>query len=266
MDYEGRGSHALITLNRPERRNALGAELCRDLRTAYERLEADPQILCGIITGAGTAFCAGRDVSETMWPGDGSPHEVAAPPRDLYYDNKLSKPIIGAVNGPAFGGGMIMALCFCDLVVTMDSALFELSEVQRSLLRAWDIGWNLGLPRHAAMEVALGYRLSGQRLYELGIANEVVTAADELLPAAERRAAHFENLSQAIVRGHRELVRAHAKPVMAPEVHARWQELKAAHELTPEFDEGDRSFLDKRAPAYSPLRSAARPGAGGAFE
>jgi enoyl-CoA hydratase/carnithine racemase len=247
--YERVDSCAMITLNRPERRNALGAELCNDLRIAYQRFEADEGALAAVITGEGAAFCAGRDVKETIWS-DGEPHDVVPPPRDLYYDNNLSKPVIGAVNGYAYGGGMILALCFCDLLVSTSSALFEMSEVQRSLLRAWDIGWNLGLPRHTAMEVALGYRLTGRRLHELGIVNEIVDDISDLVPAALRRGEHFAGLSQAIVRGHRELVRAQAKPVMAPEVAERWLELKAAHELTPDFDEGDKAFLEKRAGAY----------------
>ena len=249
VSYERVGSCALITLNRPARRNALGRELCRDLRSAYESFDADGDAVAAVITGAGTAFCAGRDVKETVWS-DGQAHDVVPPPRDLYYDNELSKPVIGAVNGHAFGGGMILALCFCDLLVSARSALFEMSEVQRSLLRAWDIGWNLGLPRHSAMEIALGYRLTGQRLYELGIVNEVVDEFAELVPAALRRGEHFAGLSPAIVRGHRELVRAHSRPVMAPEVADRWRELKAAHELTSDFDEGDKAFLEKRHPAY----------------
>ena len=250
VKYERAGTCAVITLNRPERRNALGGELCRDLRAAYERLESDAEVKSAVITGAGSAFCAGRDIKETVWPADGGAHDVVPPPRDLYYDNALTKPVIGAVNGHAFGGGMILALCFCDLLVSVRTALFEMSEVQRSLLRAWDIGWNLGLPRHSAMEVALGYRLSGQRLHELGVVNEVVDSLDDLLPAAARWAQHFDDLSDAIVRGHKELVRAHARPQMLEAVHDRWQQLKAAHELTPDFDEGDRSFLDKREPAY----------------
>jgi enoyl-CoA hydratase/carnithine racemase len=249
--YERVGCCALITLNRPERRNALGRELSRDLRAAYEKFEEDQEAVAAVITGSGTAFCAGRDVKETIWA-DGQPHEVVPPPRDLYYDNELSKPVIGAVNGQAFGGGMILALCFCDLLVSTRSALFEMSEVQRSLLRAWDIGWNLGLPRHSAMEVALGYQLTGQRLYELGIVNELVDDIGDLVPAALRRGEHFADLSQAVVRGHRELVRAHSRPVMAPDVAERWQELKAAHELTSDFDEGDKAFLEKRDAAYGP--------------
>jgi dehydration protein DpgD len=212
VTYEKEGQLAMITLRRPERRNALGRELCRDLRAAYDQFEADTDVAVGILTGQGN-FCAGRDIKETRWADGDEPHDAGFPSPDLFYYSRLTKPLIAAVNSYAFGGGMLLALAFPDLVICAESAVFELSEVQRSLLGAWELGWNLGVPRAAAMEIALGYRMSGRRAYELGLANAVVPD-DELVDTAREWARQLLILPPAIIRRHRELLRLHsARPM-----------------------------------------------------
>ncbi|MFF4795594.1 enoyl-CoA hydratase/isomerase family protein [Streptomyces sp. NPDC001276] len=238
---------AVITLRRPERRNALGRELCRDLRAAYEAFEEDTDVAVGILTGEGN-FCAGRDIKETRWDAEG-PHDAGFPSPDLFYYSQLTKPLIAAVNSYAFGGGMLLALAFPDLVICAESAVFELSEVQRSLLGAWELGWNLGLPRAAAMEIALGYRMSGRRAYELGLANAVVPD-DQLLDTAREYAQKLLVLPPAIIRRHRELLRKHADRPMSAEVKALWERYWDEHMHSVDFDEGDRAFLEKREAKY----------------
>lgn len=249
VTFEKDGPIAVITLCRPERRNALGRELCRDLRAAYEAFEADEEVTVGIITGEGN-FCAGRDIKETKWDNTDGPHDAGFPSPDLFYYSRLTKPLISAVNSYAFGGGMLLALAIPDLVICAESALFELSEVQRSLLGAWELGWNLGLPRPVAMEIALGYQMTGRRAYELGLANAVVPD-DKLLDVAKEWARKLFVLPPAIIKRHRELVRKHADRPMSDEVKALWERYWDEHMNSADFDEGDRAFLDKRSAKYT---------------
>jgi enoyl-CoA hydratase/carnithine racemase len=248
VTYEKDGQIAIITLRRPERRNALGRELCRDLREAFTELEADPEVWVGILTGEGN-FCAGRDLKETTWDGAEGPHDAGFPSPDLFYHNRLSKPLISAVNSYAFGGGLLLALSFPDLVICGESAVFELSEVQRSLLGAWEAGWDLGLPRPIAMEMALGYQIGGRRAYEVGLANAVVPD-EKLLDTAKEWARRVLVLPPAIVKRHRELVRKHAARPMSDEVKTLWERYWDEHMNSADFDEGDRAFLEKRAAQY----------------
>ncbi|MFC5746587.1 enoyl-CoA hydratase/isomerase family protein [Actinomadura rugatobispora] len=248
VTYEKEGRIAVITLRRPDRRNALGRDLCRDLRAAYEAFENDTDVAVGILTGEGN-FCAGRDIKETRWDDPEGPHDAGFPSPDLFYYSRLTKPLISAVNSYAFGGGMLLALAFPDLVICAESAVFELSEVQRSLLGAWELGWNLGLPRAVAMEVALGYRMSGRRAHELGLANAVVPD-DQLMDTAREWAQKLLVLPPAIIRRHRELLRKHADRPMSTEVKELWERYWDEHMHSVDFDEGDRAFLEKREAKY----------------
>ncbi len=112
---------AILTLNRPDARNALGREIREGLAAAWTRFERDPALRVAILTGAGDkAFCAGGDLKEMVETG------MAVPPRDMYalpYDTiELSKPTIAAVNGVAFAGGWMIAQA-CDLCVASTTAL-----------------------------------------------------------------------------------------------------------------------------------------------
>lgn len=131
--YQKYGPVAQVTLNRPEKLNALSVELTRQFRQRIEEIDRDPEIRVGIITGAGRAFCTGTDVHERQL---GDRHDLA-PGMDGGYSSgdflaKLLnwKPMIAAVAGPAVGGGLGLALN-CELIVAADTAKFQISQIHR---------------------------------------------------------------------------------------------------------------------------------------
>src|SRR4051795_2733840 len=177
----------LITLNRPDARNAVNAALAAGLAAALDRLDADDDLQAGILTGAGKGFSAGMDLKAFV-AGE-SPHVegrgfagiVQGPPR---------KPLIAAVEGFAVAGGFEIALA-CDLVVAARDARFGIPEVKRGLVAAG--GGLLRLPSripyHLAMELALtGDPIGAERAEAVGLVSRL-TAPGEALPGALELAA-----------------------------------------------------------------------------
>src|SRR5688500_15521024 len=163
----------LITLNRPEARNAVNGELAQGVADALDRLDAEPALRVGILTGAGGTFCSGMDLKafvtgERPWVGDRGFAGIA--------QRSANKPLIAAVEGYALAGGFEVAMS-CDLIVAARDARFGIPEVKRSLVAA--AGGLIRLPKripyHVAMELALtGDPIEAPRAYELGIVNRVV--------------------------------------------------------------------------------------------
>jgi len=144
---------AVITLNRPETRNALSREVREGLRAAWARFEADEEARIAILTGSGDkAFCAGGDLKEMVETG------MAVPPRDFYalpYDTiELSKPTIAAVNGHAFAGGWMIAQA-CDLCVASSNAKFAITEVKVGRGSPWAAPLIHMIPQRVFMEFML---------------------------------------------------------------------------------------------------------------
>ncbi|HYF24469.1 MAG TPA: crotonase/enoyl-CoA hydratase family protein [Baekduia sp.] len=185
---ERRDAVLLITLNRPEVRNAVNAAVAEGIGKALDELDADDGLQVGVLTGAGGFFCAGMDLGafvkgESAWFGDRGFAGIA--------QRAARKPLIAAVEGFAVAGGMEIALS-CDLIVAAQGAKMGIPEVKRSLVAAG--GALLRLPRrmpyHVAMELALtGDPLPAERFHEFGLVNHVVepgTAVDAALELAGR--------------------------------------------------------------------------------
>ena len=163
----------VIILNRPEARNAVNGELAQGVADALDRLDAEPALRVGVLSGAGGTFCAGMDLKafvkgERPWVGDRGFAGIT--------QRAAKKPLIAAVEGYALAGGFEVALS-CDLIVAADDAKFGIPEVKRSLVAA--AGGLIRLPKripyHVAMELALtGDPITARRAYELGIVNRVV--------------------------------------------------------------------------------------------
>ncbi|MBM3221199.1 MAG: enoyl-CoA hydratase/isomerase family protein [Candidatus Rokubacteria bacterium] len=189
--YEVKDGIATLTLNRPERLNALGDTLREDLHDAVERASDDPEVRVMIVTGAGKGFCSGGDVkamSERKERGSGRPlMEKVAPGRDLTVLalRDAPRPIIAAVNGAAAGAGMNLALA-CDMRLASTAAKFAQAFVRRGLHPDW--GGTYFLPRvvgtaKAAELIFTGEVIDAQEALRLGIVS-AVHAPEELMPAA----------------------------------------------------------------------------------
>ncbi len=185
---ERQGHVLVVTINRPEARNAVNAQVHEGLGDALEQAEHDPEVRALILTGAGDkAFCAGADLvalarGEPIVPPDKAKRAWGFAG---FVQHPISKPIIAAVNGFALGGGTELALA-SDLVVAVDTAQFGLPEVKRGIIAAAGGAFRLvnQLPDKIAMEILLtGEPISAQRALELGFANRVVPA-ERLMEAA----------------------------------------------------------------------------------
>ena len=182
------GHILIVTINRPEARNAVNAAVHIGIGTALEEAETDSEIRAVVITGAGDkSFCAGADLvalsrGESLYPGD--PAQQAWGFAGMV-SHPISKPIIAAVNGFAFGGGCEIAL-MSDIIVAADHAQFGLPEVKVGLFAAAGGAFRLAqqLPKKLAMEYMLtGDPIPAARAAEFGLVNHVVPLAD-LLPTA----------------------------------------------------------------------------------
>jgi 2-(1,2-epoxy-1,2-dihydrophenyl)acetyl-CoA isomerase len=189
--YESAGGVATLTLNRPERLNALGDTLRDDLQDAVTRASDDPEVRVIVVTGAGKGFCAGGDVkamNERKEQGGGRPlMEKVAPGRDrtVLALRDAPKPVIAAVNGAAAGAGMNLALA-CDIRLASTAAKFSQAFVRRGLHPDW--GGTYFLPRvvglaKAAELIWTGEIIDAQEALRLGIVT-AVHAPEELMPAA----------------------------------------------------------------------------------
>src|SRR5215211_7758978 len=179
------GGIASITLNRPEKQNALAGHMRRDLAEALEHAGSDPEVRVVILTGAGRAFCTGADVarmSELMERGEVEEFRrlLGAGRRVLTAMRRMLKPVVAAVNGPAYGAGFNLVLA-SDLRLAAESATFSQSFVKVGLHPDWGGSF------------FLGDAVDARRAYELGLVNRVVPDAE--LAAETRRLA--ERLSTA---------------------------------------------------------------------
>jgi enoyl-CoA hydratase/carnithine racemase len=177
------GAVATLTINRPERMNAMDSAAHLALSEALDRLAEDAAVRVIVLTGAGDrAFSAGRDLKELAGQADGPGEAEIAERwtriRRLTDRFDFPKPIIARVRGLALGGGFELALA-CDIIVAADDASFALPEPLRGLIPF--AGGVHRLPRQIPLKTAMGFLLTGRRMsaaraYELGLVNEVVPA------------------------------------------------------------------------------------------
>ena len=170
----------IITLNRPEVRNAVDGDIATGVEAAIDQLEENDDLLIGIITGNGSAFCAGADLKVLA---QADPAAMPALTKRGHFagfvNRERTKPVIAAVNGAAVAGGFEIVLA-CDLVVATTTAVFGLPEAKRSLVAfAGGIFRSpRALPLNVAMEIALtGEPIDVQRAYSLGFVNRIVEPA-----------------------------------------------------------------------------------------
>jgi enoyl-CoA hydratase/carnithine racemase len=244
VETEHRGQVMVIRMNRPERLNALGRELRAGLAEAWCEFRDSDQLEVAVFTGTGRAFCAGEDMKESIQRGapGGGEQTVENP----FMNGTLQKPVIAAINGYAMGGGF-MLVERTDLRVAVPGAVFEISEAKRWLLGGYNHGFLAGLPHPIATEMALGFRFTAERLYQVGFLNRLVEP-DELLPTAFEMAEHLLTLPPAS-RVNTIYMMRHMQPSVAPNL----KHLAAAlheHGAKDDLMESRRAFAEKRKPNF----------------
>jgi enoyl-CoA hydratase len=189
---ERRGRVLLITINRPDQRNAVNAAVSHGIAAALDELDADSGLSVGVLTGAGKGFCAGMDLKAFV---AGERPHVEGRGFAGITQRSAEKPLIAAIEGFAVAGGLEVALA-CDLIVAGRGARLGIPEVKRSLVAAGGALLRLPrtMPRNAAMELALtGDPIEAERAYELGLVNRLADpgqALDVALQLAETIAAN----------------------------------------------------------------------------
>ena len=238
---------AIITLNRPEARNALGKEIRAGLFAAWERFERDPALRVAILTGAGDkAFCAGGDLKEM------TETRMQAPPRDMFPvpgdTIELTKPTIAAVNGVAFAGGFLIAQA-CDLCVASTDAAFAITEVKVGRSSPWAAPLIHMIPQRIMMELVLtGRPISAQRAYEVGLVNRLAKP-EQLTHAALELASEILQGAPLSVRAAREMVMLSTEMSRSAALRAARHASEAAY-CSEDAQEGPRAFAEKRRPQW----------------
>ncbi len=244
------GKILTVTIERPERMNALHPPANYELAKCFDEFAADPDLWVVIITGAGDrAFSAGNDLKYTAETG-----HLEVPPTGfagLTSRFDLDKPVIAAVGGVAMGGGFEIALA-CDLIVASENAIFALPEPRVGLLAA--AGGVHRLPRQIGMKRAMGMILTGRRVsaeegLQLGFVNDVVPAG-ELMSAARRWAEMILECAPLSVRASKQCVlQGFGNPELEKAMTAHY-EAAATLYRSEDFKEGPRAFAEKRPPQW----------------
>jgi enoyl-CoA hydratase len=236
-----------ITLDRPTKRNAVDGATSRALAAALDRLDADPDLAVGVLTGAGGTFCAGMDLKAFLdgdapeVPGRGFGGLTQAPP---------SKPLIAAVEGYALAGGCELVLA-CDLVVAAEDAIFGLPEVGLGLIAG--SGGLLRLPHRVPRVVAAELALTGDRFgaqdgHRWGLVNRLVPPGTARDAAVELAARIARNAPLAVAATKRLLA---ASDLPADEAWARQEDELVAIKASADAQEGARAFAERRPPRWT---------------
>jgi enoyl-CoA hydratase len=249
VDYDVRDHVAILTLDRPEARNAVNAELAAALEAAVDRLEADDDVWVGVLAANGPVFCAGADL-KAISAGQAEGIITRRSGFAGICRRERTKPIVAAVDGPALAGGCEIVAA-CDLVVASTHAAFGIPEVKRSLVAAAGGLFRLArkLPPNVAMAMALtGEPISAEQAYVHGLVNELVepgAVLEHALALAEKITAN----APVAVRMSRDVV---LRAALAADDDA-WRISNEAYKAvlgTEDFKEGPRAFVEKRPPNW----------------
>jgi enoyl-CoA hydratase len=250
--YDVAGSVAVVTLNRPEQRNALGPQMLRDLFKALSAAKEDANIRTVVLTGAGDkAFCAGADLAGFAADASEVDRHVE---RGLFVDlflaiERLGKPLVGCINGHALAGGFGLALS-CDLLVAADGATFGTPEIR---VGVWPMMITSIVTRNLGRKRALQLFMTGERIdartaLQWGFVNRVVPAS-EVRDSAMQWAQEISKWSPLVMR----LGRNAFYEIDGLDFEATLRRLQSeltVVSLSEDFREGVRAFLEKREPNF----------------
>ncbi|TCZ65471.1 enoyl-CoA hydratase-related protein [Roseicella aquatilis] len=241
---------ALVTINRPEARNAVNGAVAQGLEAAVERIEQDPEIWAAVLTGAGPhAFCAGADLKEVS---AGNSKSLATEKGGFggFVRASRTKLWIAAAQGHALAGGLELLLA-CDLAVAAETANLGLPEVKRSLVAGAGGVFRLprALPKAIALQmIATGEPIPATRAAQFGLVNSVVPA-DQVVPTALDLARRVCANAPVAVRESLAVARR-AADLAEEELWAISAKASAFIRTTEDFQEGPRAFVEKRAPRW----------------
>ncbi len=261
VDYEIKGHVAIVTLNRPEARNAINPEVAVRLADAWQKARDDDNVRVIVVTGKGSAFCAGADLGQLipMMSGARKPEnewdervvkEPGITSRALLRNFDTVKPVIAAINGHAIAGGMEMVQG-TDIRVACPEAKFGVQEVKWAIFPAGGstVRLPVQLPFAKAMELLLtGDLISAEEAKEIGFLNYVVPADQimaKALEIAEKIAANGPIAVKAIRKSARACLGKPEQEALRIE-----NEISAPVFQTEDAREGPRAFMEKRKPAY----------------
>lgn len=250
------GGVRTITLNRPERMNAFNAQMCAEMRTAIEDAGAAPGIRAVLVTGAGRGFCAGQDLAEVL-PQPGKPTLGLGTVLDDHWNpviramRSLAKPIVGAVNGTAAGGGASLAFA-CDIVLAARSAKFIQAFSKLGLVP--DCGSSYFLPRlvgeaRAKALAMLGEPVGAEQAAAWGM---IWRAVDDASLSDEARAL-AERLAREPTYGHgltKEILQESWNNSLDAQLDLE-RDLQTAAGNSDDYTEGVTAFMEKRAPVFT---------------
>ena len=245
LETEKRGQIFIVRMNRPEALNALNFELRMGLAEAWTEFRESRDLEVAVFTGTGRGFCAGEDMKEALK--DKTPGGRNLPIEDPFRTGALEKPVIGAINGFAMGGGFMLVEC-TDLRVAADTAIFEVSEAKRWLLGGYNHGHLANLPYPVAMEMALGFRFTAKRFHELGFVNRLAPA-DQVVPVAVEMAEHLLTLPPASRVNTVHMMRR-MRPSIGP-AHQKLADRLHDHGAKSDLIESRAAFAEKRKPNWT---------------
>lgn len=253
VDYDKQGNVGIITINRPDARNAVNSDVANGIESAIDQMESDDEVWVGVLTGArtekGYIFSAGADLKQMATDPGGMSTERGGFGGLVQRDR--SKPLIAAVDGPALAGGTELVLA-TDLVVASTTAVFGIPEVKRNLVAAGGGLFRLPrkLPRNVAMELALTGRLDfpAERAHAFGWVNRLCEEGQALATALELAGEITENAPLAVRESRRIMLESTDEP---DEVGWRLSGEGIMKMFgTEDFSEGLTAFAEKRAPQW----------------
>ena len=238
---------AVITINRPQARNAVNGEVARGIAAAVEEFDGSADVRVLILTGAGGTFSAGMDLKGFL---AGESPNVEGRGFGGIAERPPAKPVIAAVEGYALAGGFEIALS-CDMIVASEAARFGLPEVRRGLVAG--AGGLLRLPRrvpyHLAMEIALtGEYFTAERLRQAGLVSSVIGVGEALAGARELAARVAQGAPLAVAASKRVIVES--ADWDSGEAFARQGEVIGPVFVSADAMEGAAAFAEKRAPVW----------------
>ncbi|MEM7273309.1 MAG: crotonase/enoyl-CoA hydratase family protein [Actinomycetota bacterium] len=249
IEYEKRDRLAVLTLNRPEARNAVNGELANRMEELLDDYESDPDLWTAILTANGPAFCAGADLKEIA-AGRGNELGTRKGGFAGLVRRERTKPLIAAVTGSALAGGTEIALS-CDMIVCAEDTVFGLPEVKRSLVAA--AGGLFRLPRAIGIAPALevimtGDPLPAERAHQLGMVNKVVPADQVMAEATALAERVMANAPLAVVASRTVAIRAFLDDDDTLFRASRDEFAEVAK--TEDYREGPKAFIEKRPPEW----------------